>query len=92
MIKIFKHKGLEKLFYRNIISGVNSQHVNKLKLILAMLNAADDVTDMNAPALKFHQLTGNRKGTYSVNVNGNWRVTFQFIDGNAYILDYEDYH
>ena len=47
---------------------------------------------MNLPGLNFHQLRGDRKGTYSVWVNGNWRVTFQFLGKDAKDVDYEDYH
>ena len=47
---------------------------------------------MNAPAYNLHKLKGGGSNIHSVKVNGNWRVTFEFIDSNAYILDYEDYH
>jgi proteic killer suppression protein len=47
---------------------------------------------MNYPGSFLHQLTGDKKGRYSVRVSGNWRVFFEFIDGDAYIVDYNDYH
>lgn len=47
---------------------------------------------MDIPGLRLHQLKGGEKGRWSVWVNGNWRLTFEFCDGNAYVLDYEDYH
>ncbi len=47
---------------------------------------------MDLPGLYLHELTGDRKGTWSVRVSGNWRVTFQFIEGHAEVVDYEDYH
>lgn len=92
MIKNFKHKGLEKFFRQGIVAGINARHAKKLGYILAMLNSADVPTDMDAPSLKFHELKLNRKGDYSVTVNGNWRVTFQFENGDAYVVNYEDYH
>jgi len=47
---------------------------------------------MNLPGLQLHELRGNRKGTWSVKVSGNWRVTFTFVEKNATDVDYEDYH
>ena len=53
---------------------------------------ATSVDDMDIPGFRLHPLTGQDKGRWSIRVNGNWRMTFEFKDGNAYILDYEDYH
>jgi len=53
---------------------------------------AKTVEDMNVPGFRLHPLKGKLAGRWSVTVNGNWRLTFEFNDGNAYILDYEDYH
>lgn len=47
---------------------------------------------MNLPGLYLHLIEGERRGTWSVRVSGNWRVTFQFHDGDAELVDYEDYH
>jgi len=92
MIKSFKHKGLEEFFYRGRKKGVQPDHADKLSRILDRLNAADDVKDMNYPGSRLHKLTGDKKGQYSVRVSGNWRVVFEFIGGNVYIVDYDDYH
>ena len=59
---------------------------------LAALDTAQKIEDMRLPGYRLHPLKGSRKGCWSITVNGNWRLTFKFIDGNAYILDYEDYH
>ena len=59
---------------------------------LAALNTAQDIDDMDIPGFKLHPLKGKLKGRWSISVSGNWRVTFEFRDGNAYVLDYEDYH
>lgn len=48
--------------------------------------------DMDLPGLRLHELSGNRAGTWSVTISGNWRVTFRFEDGDAEIVNYEDYH
>lgn len=59
---------------------------------LAMLNAAIDVDDMNKPGWNLHQLKGQKAGIWSIKVSGNWRVTFKFKDGDAFIVNYEDHH
>ncbi len=92
MIKSFKHKGLKKYFETGNTSGIQSKHERKLRMQLAAINTAMEIDDLNLPGFKLHPLKGNREGIWSITVNGNWRVTFEFIDGNAYILNYEDYH
>lgn len=92
MIKSFKHKGLEKFFLTNSKKGIQPKHSAKLRLQLAMLNAAVTVSDMDKPNWGLHELKGDKSGVYSITVNGNWRMTFKFIDGDAYIVNYEDYH
>lgn len=61
-------------------------------MVLAALDTSLEVGDMDIPGFRLHRLKGQLKGRWSVSVSGNWRVTFEFRDGNAYILDYEDYH
>ncbi len=51
-----------------------------------------DIEDMNLPGYRLHQLKGQKKDIWSITVNGNWRITFEFIHGDAYIVNYEDYH
>jgi len=89
MIKSFKHKGLERFFYTGNTKGIKPEHADRLERILDRLNAADDIRDMNYPGAHFHKLTGDKQGRYAVNVSGNWRIFFEFIDGDAYIVDYE---
>jgi proteic killer suppression protein len=59
---------------------------------LAALDTAQSIEDMDIPGYRLHQLKGSRKGFWSISVNGNWRLTFEFLDGNVHILNYEDYH
>ena len=92
MIKSFKHKGLENFFYTGSKRGILPEHSSRLVRILDRLNASNDIKDMNYPGSNLHQLKGDRDGQYSVRVSGNWRVIFDFIDGDAYIVDYGDYH
>jgi proteic killer suppression protein len=56
------------------------------------LDTAQAVEDMDIPGFRLHPLKGAMRGLWSISVNGNWRITFEFQDGNAYVLDYEDYH
>ena len=92
MIRSFKHKGLERFFTKGTKSGIQAKHASRLRLILARLNASVTPNDMDLPGLNFHPLTGERKGTWSVKVSGNWRVTFCFVAGHAEAVNYEDYH
>jgi len=92
MIQKFKHKGLRLLFESGISSGVNTQHVMRLRKILALLETADTIEDMELPGLGLHPLKGNRKGTWAVKVSGNWRITFKIQNGDAFDVNYEDYH
>lgn len=92
MIRSFRHKGLQRFFESGSKSGIQAQHADRLRLILAQLNAAVKPEDMALPGLVLHPLKGGRKGTWSVRVSGNWRVTFSFSGIDADVVDYEDYH
>lgn len=92
MIRSFKHKGLARFFEMGSKAGIQAQHAERLRLILAQLNAATAPGDMGLPGLGLHPLRGDRKGTWSVWVSGNWRVTFKFAGKDAEAVDYEDYH
>ena len=92
MIKSFKHKGLEKFFLTGSKAGIQAVHAKRLQLILGRLNASTSPRDMNLPGLYLHELKGDRQGTWSVRVSGNWRVTFKFDQTDAITVNYEDYH
>ncbi|MEZ5470494.1 MAG: type II toxin-antitoxin system RelE/ParE family toxin [Marinicella sp.] len=92
MIKSFKHKGLEKFYKSGNTKGVQAGHVKKLRMQLVALDSAQVIEDLDIPGYRLHQLKGRRKGIWSITVNGNWRVTFEFVDGHVYIVNYEDYH
>ena len=92
MIKSFRHKGLRRFFETGSTSGVQASHANRLRMQLAALDTAQTVEDMDIPGFRLHPLKGKLRGRWSITVNGNWRLTFEFQDGNAYVLDYEDYH
>jgi proteic killer suppression protein len=92
MIKSFVHKGLEQFFLAGSEAGIQPQHANRIRLILAQLQQARAIEDMRIPTLHLHELKGDRKGTWTVTVQANWRITFRFVDGDAEVVDYEDYH
>ncbi len=92
MIKSFKHKGLERFFTKGSKAGIQANHASKLRLQLSALHTAMTIEDMKLPGWKLHNLSGNRADTWSITVNGNWRITFIFENGNVYIVNYEDYH
>ena len=92
MIKSFSHKGLEDFFYDGARKGIQTKHVKKIAAILDRLDAANDIKDMNYPGSALHWLQPKKEGRWAVKVSGNWRITFRFKDGDAYKVNYEDYH
>lgn len=92
MIKSFRHKGLKKLYETGSAVGIQANHIHRLRMQLAALDTAQSIEDMDLPGFRLHPLKGKEKGRWSIWVNGNWRITFEFHDGNAYVLNYEDYH
>jgi toxin HigB-1 len=92
-IKSFKHKGLKKLFMSGDTSGIKQDHVIKVEFILDAIDSSHHPRDLKAIyKAKFSEKKGAGEGVYSVEVNGNWRITFQVKDDGAVLLDYCDYH
>ena len=92
MIVSFRSRALRKFWDKGDMRSVNPQHVNKITLILDMLETAVRPEDMNLAKLDFHKLTGENPPRWSVHVNGNWCITFSFDGEDAVAVDYEDYH
>ena len=92
MVKTFRHKGLRRFFESGSLAGIQPHHAPRLRMQLAALDTAQRVEDMNIPGFRLHSLKGRERGRWSIWVSGNWRLTFEFRDGDAYVLDYEDYH
>jgi len=91
VIKSWKHKGLQKLYEKGDTSGVQSQDAERIRLRLLVIDEAVSTDEFrNYPG--FHPLKGERKNLYSITVRANWRITFEFTDGDAFILNLEDYH
>lgn len=92
MIKSFKHKGLKLFYDTGKTSGIQPSQSKRLQLLLIALDTATCINDMDVPGFNLHLLKGKRKGIYAISISANWRITFIFEDGNAYIVNYEDYH
>lgn len=92
MIKSIKNKGLDKFFKTGNSSGIQQTHKKKLLMRLTALHTATVINDMDLPGFQLHQLKGKMEDLWSIDLSGNWRLTFKFEDGNVFLLDYEDYH
>jgi toxin HigB-1 len=92
VIQSFRHKGLKRLYDSDDARGVLAEHAEKLRNILARLDAATTAEDMDLPGFQLHALRGGLKGFWAVTVRANWRVIFRFADGRAHDVDYLDYH
>ncbi len=74
------------------MSGIQPNHAKRLRIQLAALDTAQSIDDMDVPGFRLHSLKGSDQSRWSIWVNGNWRLTFEFQNGDVIILDYEDYH
>ncbi len=92
MIKSFRHRGLRRLFEDGDRSRIRPDVVEKVGRVLARLDAASAPSDMEAPGFGLHRLSGDLRGYWAVTVSRNWRVVFRFADGNAFDVDFVDYH
>lgn len=91
MIKTFRHKQLKRLWETGK-STINAKMHGRILRRLDRLEAAEAPEDMNIPGFDFHKLNGFTPTRYTVHVNGPWCITFAFEDGDAIIIDYEQYH
>ena len=92
MIKNFSHKGLKAFYLTGNKAGIPAKYTDRLRLILARLDAAHEPRDMNLPGLRLHKLSGQLKNFWAVDVSGNWRVIFRFEKQDAADVNYLDYH
>lgn len=92
MIRSFRHKGLRGLHEEDNPRGVAAEHVLKLRDILVRLGAVISIADMDVPGFRLHLLKGDHKGLWAITVRANWRVVFRFEQGDAFDVDYLDYH
>lgn len=92
MIRSFRHKGLKRLYEEDDSRGISVDHAVKLRDILARLDAAVTVADLDVPGFRLHPLKGQEKGFWAVTVRANWRVIFRFSERAVMDIDYLDYH
>ena len=92
MIRSFGHKGLQRFFEQGKRAGIRPAHANRLRLILAALDAAGSPQELIYSNLGLHRLHGELKGFWAVRVNGPWRITFRFEDGDVWQVNYVQYH
>jgi proteic killer suppression protein len=92
VIKTFRHKGIEEFFTTGSKAGIQPKHAEKLRIQLFALDNAKRAEDMNAPGWRLHRLRGELAGHWSIDVSGNWRLTFAFSGEDAILVDHQDYH
>ncbi len=92
MIVSFRHKGLRRFFEDDDRSKLPPELVERIRSILAFLDAAGRIEDLDQPTLRLHALKGDLKGFWAVTVRANWRIVFRFDDGDASDVDFVDYH
>ena len=92
MIESFRHKGLRRFFDEDDRSKLPFDMIERIEKLLAALDAAGTVEELNRPSFRLHPLKGDLKGHYAVTVRANWRLTFRFENGKAHDVDLVDYH
>jgi proteic killer suppression protein len=92
MIKSFRSKALKELFETGATARINSKYHQRLMVRLDTIHSASSVKALDLPGWGFHSLRGDRAGRHAIAVSGPWRVTFEFEDGDAYRVDFEQYH
>jgi proteic killer suppression protein len=92
MIQKFQNKALENLFKEGVTKGIPQELEKRIRVRLEVIDSAIIIDDIRLPGYNLHELKGDREGTWSIKVSGNWRITFTFKDNDAYDVDLEDYH
>jgi proteic killer suppression protein len=92
VIGTLRSKALRNLWQKGDASGVNPNALPRIKRILSILDASEDIRDLDVPGFRFHALKGFRPVRYSMRVTGNWRMTFEWDGKTANAIDLEDYH
>ncbi len=92
MIRSFRHRGLRRLYERDDPRRIAADQLERITLALADLDAAGKPNDLDLPGYRLHPLRGDRRGSWSISITGNWRITFRFEAGDVYDVDLVDYH
>ena len=91
MIRSFRHRGLARIWNKGDTRGVRADLLDRVRLRLTALDAAQDLQELNMPGWGLHRLQGKLE-RFAVSVNGPWRITFEWEDGDALRVDLEQYH
>ncbi len=91
MIGAFRNRVLKRFWDKGQVKGINADHLRRVTTILSMLDAAETLKDLNVPGFNLHTLEG-KPARNTLRVSGNWRITFEWSEGTAGNIDYEDYH
>lgn len=92
MIQTFKNKALERLFREGVTKGIPQELEKRIRVRLEVIDSASNIDDIALPGYNLHELKGDREGTWSIRVSGNWRITFRLENNDAYDVELEDYH
>lgn len=92
MIRSFRHRGLKRLYDQGDARRLRAEQRARIADVLAHLDQARVPGDLDLPGYRLHPLRGDLRGTWSVTISGNWRITFRFEDGDAFEVDLVDYH
>ncbi|MEP9397926.1 type II toxin-antitoxin system RelE/ParE family toxin [Mesorhizobium sp. KR2-14] len=92
MIKSFKSKALAELWSTDRSSKIDARMHKRILVRLRSLEIAASVEELNLPGYDFHALNGFKPTRYTIHINGPWCITFEFDGGDAYRVDFEQYH
>ena len=92
MIGSFRHKGLKEFFETGSKRGISADLAVRIGRRLDVLEAAQELSDIDAHGFNLHRLKGERQDEWAISVSGNWRITFRFEKGEALDINLEDYH
>ena len=90
-IQTFSPRGLEELYLDGTTRRIQRNQWRRLLLLMDLIAAGNALEDFVGVS-HFHALRGDRSGSYAFNITANWRLTFRFRDGDAFAVNYEDYH
>ncbi|RJP25815.1 MAG: peptidase [Candidatus Omnitrophota bacterium] len=93
MIRSFRHKGLRRLYEKGDTKDLPAGVIVKIENMLGVIDQAKKIEEIGLfPGWRLHNLKGGHEGSWSLTVTGNWRLIFRFENGDAFDLDYKDYH
>lgn len=93
IVRNIRHKGVRRLYHRDDRTGFRPNVADKIAKMMAYLQDMASVHELqHVRSWRAHELAGDRNGTWSLHVTGNWRLTFRVVDDEIVNVDYEDYH